>query len=67
MAASTEEDARTQNIASASAAEHKNDPPVCIIILGMAGSGKTTFVQVKPSVSFVLHTKSNAQYGFELI
>ena len=51
-----EEDARTQNIASASTAEHKNDPPVCIIILGMAGSGKTTFVQVKPSVSFVLHT-----------
>lgn len=24
------------------------DKPVCLIVLGMAGSGKTTFVQVSP-------------------
>lgn len=28
--------------------EHSTDPkPVCLIVLGMAGSGKTTFVQVR--------------------
>lgn len=27
--------------------EHNTEPkPVCLIVLGMAGSGKTTFVQV---------------------
>ncbi|KER24042.1 hypothetical protein T265_08212 [Opisthorchis viverrini] len=30
---------------SSNAAESTSGPPVCIIVLGMAGSGKTTFVQ----------------------
>ena len=61
MAASTACTDVDTNNASTSATEHKNDPPVCIIILGMAGSGKTTFVQVKPSVSFVLQTETSVQ------
>lgn len=37
--------------------------PVCLIVLGMAGSGKTTFVQVNTSM-FFLHLHS---YVFRLL
>lgn len=30
-----------------SAGRKRRDKPVCLIVLGMAGSGKTTFVQVR--------------------
>lgn len=33
--------------AAAAAAAPVQDKPVCLIVLGMAGSGKTTFVQVR--------------------
>lgn len=33
--------------AAAAAAAPVRDKPVCLIVLGMAGSGKTTFVQVR--------------------
>lgn len=32
---------------AAGAAAASRDKPVCLIVLGMAGSGKTTFVQVR--------------------
>lgn len=33
--------------------EQNTEPkPVCLIVLGMAGSGKTTFVQVRPKSLF---------------
>lgn len=35
------------NPAAAAAAAPVGDKPVCLIVLGMAGSGKTTFVQVR--------------------
>ena len=52
MAASMDDSGETEN-ASVSGAEqsHNIDKPVCIIILGMAGSGKTTFVQVNLTVT----------------
>lgn len=31
----------------AAAASEVAAPPVCVLVLGMAGSGKTTFVQVR--------------------
>lgn len=34
------------------------DKPVCLIVLGMAGSGKTTFVQVRPRTAWVSNTAS---------
>ena len=41
------------SISAAACADHSEniDKPVCIIILGMAGSGKTTFVQVNITVT----------------
>jgi len=32
--------------ASSASAAVQNKKPICVIVLGMAGSGKTTFVQV---------------------
>ncbi|XP_062863568.1 GPN-loop GTPase 1 [Trichomycterus rosablanca] len=43
-----------------SSTEHK---PVCLIVLGMAGSGKTTFVQ---RLTAYLHTKKNQPYVINL-
>ncbi len=34
----------TENVGERS--DNKSPKPVCVIVLGMAGSGKTTFVQV---------------------
>lgn len=36
---------KPQQNADAAAAFEINDQPVCLIVLGMAGSGKTTFVK----------------------
>jgi signal recognition particle GTPase len=36
---------------SSSQQEKQEKSPVCILVLGMAGSGKTTFVQVSLSIS----------------
>lgn len=44
------------------------DSPVCLIVLGMAGSGKTTFVQVRQRVT-APHPRVNpsaGQAGFHL-
>lgn len=50
------DDGATSFPAAATSAE-KGPQPVCLIVLGMAGSGKTTFVQVLyfdlPSQRFV--------------
>ncbi len=37
----------TENAGESS--DNKSSKPVCVIVLGMAGSGKTTFVQVSLS------------------
>lgn len=44
MTASTSSEAKECNSESMGEAKVKK-PPVCIIVLGMAGSGKTTFVK----------------------
>ena len=36
----------SSDAAAAASANIQNKKPTCIIVLGMAGSGKTTFVQV---------------------
>lgn len=44
-----EEDADNSSTPSQSSSTEQNteSKPVCLIVLGMAGSGKTTFVQVR--------------------
>lgn len=39
--------AGTSSPPAGAAAPPGGDKPVCLIVLGMAGSGKTTFVQVR--------------------
>jgi len=36
----------SSDAAAAASATTRNKKPTCVIVLGMAGSGKTTFVQV---------------------
>lgn len=44
-------------IGAAAGDNSKKALPTCIIVLGMAGSGKTTFVQVRISFFSVLHAE----------
>lgn len=54
----------TPETSSGNPLENNAEPkPVCLIVLGMAGSGKTTFVQVNTSM-FLPHLYS---YGFRLL
>jgi len=52
MAAASEESVKldgndkTANATSQQTHTTQNKKPICVIVLGMAGSGKTTFVQV---------------------
>ena len=36
----------TSDAAASASAKSQNIKPTCVVVLGMAGSGKTTFVQV---------------------
>ncbi|MBW0521989.1 hypothetical protein O181_061704 [Austropuccinia psidii MF-1] len=55
----------TSNLASAeeSSQEQKNHNAVCIILIGMAGSGKTTFLQ---RLNSYLHTNKKSPYVLNL-
>jgi polynucleotide 5'-kinase involved in rRNA processing len=40
---------------SAGASNTGTEKPTCVIVLGMAGSGKTTFVQVKKMIDIFVY------------
>ncbi|XP_065109512.1 GPN-loop GTPase 1 [Paramisgurnus dabryanus] len=53
----------SQSTSSSSQEQNTDHKPVCLIVLGMAGSGKTTFVQ---RLTGYLHTKKSPPYVINL-